>query len=71
MTELGTKFAKNGFTGRDGEANHLTTAVTVPDDTVFQPVGGPVSVAWREGTLTRAFRTPGIVRMVDGQGHTR
>ena len=55
MTELGTKFAKNGFTGRDGEADHLKTAVTVPDDTAFQWVGGPVSVAWREGTLTRAF----------------
>ena len=35
--------------------NHLTTVITAPDDTVFQPVGGPVSVAWREGTLTRAY----------------
>ena len=55
MSEFGTKIAKNGFNGSAGEANHLKTAATVPDDTVFQPLGGPVSVAWREGTLTRAY----------------
>ena len=55
MSELGTKIAKNGFNGSAGEANHLKTAATVPDDPVFQPLGGPVSVAWREGTLTRAY----------------
>ena len=33
---------------------HLGTVVAARDDRVFQPVGGPVSVAWREGTLTRA-----------------
>ncbi len=55
MSEFETKIAKNGFNGSADEANHLKSAITARDDTVFQPVGGPVSVAWREGTLTRAL----------------
>jgi hypothetical protein len=35
--------------------HHLGTVVAARDDRVFQRVGGPVSVAWREGTLTRAY----------------
>ena len=31
------------------------SAIAARDDALVQPVGGPVSVAWREGTLTRAY----------------
>jgi hypothetical protein len=55
MSEFGTTIAKNGFNGSAGEANQLKTTITARDDALFQPVGGPVSVAWREGTLTRAY----------------
>jgi hypothetical protein len=34
--------------------NHLKIVVPTSDDTVSEPVGGPVSVAWCESTLTRA-----------------
>jgi hypothetical protein len=54
MREFGTaieKYASNGsLTAEDG-------GETVPPrrhQPVFEPVGGPVAAAWREGTLTRA-----------------
>jgi hypothetical protein len=54
MREFGTaieKYASNGsLTVEDGSE-------TIPErrhQPVLEPVGGPVSVAWREGTLTRA-----------------
>ena len=55
MREFGTKIAKNGSNGSAGEAHHMKSAVMSGDGIGFQPLGGPVSVAWREGTLTRAY----------------
>lgn len=55
MSEFGNTIAKNGFNGGAGYANQLKSAIAARDDALFQPVGGPVSVAWREGTLTRAY----------------
>ena len=55
MNEFGTKIAKNGSNGSTVEVHHMNSAVMSGDGMGFQPVGGPVSVAWREGTLTRAY----------------
>ena len=55
MSEFGNTIAKNRFNGSAGEANQLKSAIAARDDALFRPVGGPVSVAWREGTLTRAY----------------
>ena len=38
----------------DANGNHRPLSVTAPGAPEIQPVGGPVPVAWRESTLTRA-----------------
>ena len=50
MTELGTTIAGQ-LNGNGRGSNHSSAA----NQTEFRPIGGPVSVAWREGTLTRAY----------------
>jgi hypothetical protein len=55
MSEFETKIEETGLNGSRTENALSSHALTARDDTVFQPVGGPVLVAWREGTLTRAF----------------
>ena len=69
MREFGTKITKNGFNGSAGEPNHLKTAVSARDDIAFQPLGGPVSVAWREGTLTRAYELEALCDWVTTETH--
>ena len=71
MSEFGTTFAKNGSTGIAVEADHLKTVVTVRDDPVFQRVGGPVSVAWREGTLTRAYELQALCEWMTAKDSLR
>lgn len=51
MTELGTEIAASQLNGNGRGSDHLSSG----NQTEFRPIGGPVSVAWREGTLTRAY----------------
>src|SRR6478735_5848600 len=44
--------------------NHLPPVVTALGATEFRPVGGPVPVAWREGTLTRAYELEALCNWV-------
>jgi hypothetical protein len=51
MSELGATIANGQLNGHGREPDRLQPA----NQTQFRPIGGPVSVAWREGTLTRAY----------------
>jgi hypothetical protein len=44
--------------------NHLPPVVTALGATGIRPVGGPVPVAWREGTLTRAYELEALCNWV-------
>ena len=46
-----TTIANGQLNGHGRGPGHLPSA----NRTHLQPIGGPVSVAWREGTLTRAY----------------
>ena len=71
MSELETRIARNGSNGSVDDANHLRTVVAARGEPIFQPIGGPVSVAWREGTLTRAYELQALCDWMMAEGLTR
>src|SRR6476659_2358159 len=55
---------RNILTSKSRQAIRIPPVVTALGATEFRPVGGPVPVAWREGTLTRAYELEALCNWV-------
>jgi len=66
MSDLGTTIANGQRNGSRREPNHSQSV----NRSQFHRIDGPVSVAWREGTLTRAYELEALCEWITAK-HSR
>src|SRR6476469_8278109 len=66
MRDLATTTANGQLNGHGRESNHSQSV----NRSQLHRIGGPVSVAWREGTLTRAYELEALCEWITAK-HSR